>query len=594
MRMSQLLVQTLREAPTEAGLPGYQFLLRAGFIRSLAPGSYSFLPLGADTRRKIKAIVHQAMRAIGGQEVTLPLVQPADLSHRDAGLSHRDASHRDGLPGDDTSSRRGTVRFRDRAQRDVVLGTSHEEAILTIARYVIQSYRQLPMMLYQVWQPFRDEDRTWGGLFGARETLLVDGYSLHADGTDLEGFYPRAQEAFAGVFEQCRLSVLNVVANGDELQEDALAHKLVWPSEVGDETVIRCDACGYTADQAIARADKTPPPTEDMLPMEDVETPDCKTIADLAQFLNIPESRTAKALFLVAYVEGEGDRFVFVVVRGDTDLNEAKLKRILNAETVGPATEAEIRNLGAEPGYGSPVGLEGVTVVVDDLIPQSPNLVAGANRPGYHTLNVNYGRDYQASIVADITLAQDGDPCPECGAPLRLERGIEVASMAKVGDGYSRALDVTYLDQAGQAQPLVMGRYRLHADRLLAAIAEVHHDEHGIIWPTAIAPYAVYLMTLGKRSEAVDAAAERLYADLAAAGVDVLYDDRDERAGVKFNDADLLGMPLRVVVGERGLKNGAIELKQRHEREIETIPLEDLASRGKAILCGFSPAPSPP
>jgi prolyl-tRNA synthetase len=326
--------------------------------------------------------------------------------------------------------------------------------------------------------------------------------------------------------------------------------------------------------------------------MEDVETPDCKTIADLARFLGIPKSRTAKALFLVAYIQGEGDRFVFAIVRGDTDLNEAKLRQVLGAETIGPATEAEIRSMGAEPGYGSPVGLagRGVTIVVDDLIPQSPNLVAGANRPGYHTRNVNYGRDYQAAVVADITLAQENDPCPECGAMLRLETGVEVAAMAGMGDTYSRLMGATYLDQAGQAQPMVMGRYRLHLDRLLAAMAEVHHDEprsrgeQGFTWPPAVAPYHVYLMTLGKQSETVDVVADRLYAELVAAGVDVLYDERDERAGVKFNDADLLGMPIRVVVGERGLQNGVVELKQRQQSQVEAVPVDNVTRKVLSLL----------
>lgn len=575
MRMSQLLVQTLRESPTEAGLPGYQLLLRGGFIRPLAPGSYSYLPLGLQARRRIETIIRRAMHLVGGQEMTLPIIQPANLW----------LEMGPGRPIDEgISSRRGTLRFRDRGQHELVLGTSHEEAILTIARNMVQSYRQLPMILYQVWQSFRDESRTGGGLFGARETSIVDGYSLHADRMDLDDFYPRVQGAFAEIFKRCDLSVVSSVAGVDESYTDALAHKLLWRSQVGEEAAVVCDACGYTADQAIARAGKTPPPAEAMLPMEDVETPNCKTIADLAQFLNIPESRTAKALFLVAYIEGEGDRFILAIVRGDTDLNETKLKWVLNAETVGPATEAEIRSVGAEPGYGSPVGLEGVTVVVDDLIPQSPNLVAGANRPGYHTCNVNYKRDYQASIVADITLAREGDLCPACGMPLQVIHGIQMATMAKIGDRYSQPLSATYLDQGGQAQPMLMGRYRLYVDRLLAAVVESHYDEHGIVWPVAVAPYDVYLMTLGKRSDQVDAAAAHLYSDLTHIGIDVLYDDRDERAGVKFNDADLLGMPLRVVVGERGLQNGTLELKHRRGGEVEVIPLEDLVSRVRAML----------
>jgi prolyl-tRNA synthetase len=564
--MSKLFVLTLRDTPTEAGTTGHQFLLRAGLLRPLGFGSYGFTPLGAQTRRKIKAIARQAMLAVGGQEVNLPHVQSADLVNANLDLEKGATS----LAGP-------AAHFRDRMQHEVILSTSQEAAILNVARGVVQSYRQLPLMLYQVWTPFRDESRAWGGLFGTRETLVVDGYSLHADDAGLDDFHPRVHEALGEVFERCQLSVLSVMAGRDG--DTPTMHRLVWPSELGEETVILCDACGYSADQSIARAGKTPPPEEDMLPMQDIETPECKTIAELAQFLNVPESRTAKALFLVAYIEGEGDRFVFVVVRGDTDLNESKLKRVLNAETVGPATEAEIRHAGAEPGYGSPVGLEGVTVVVDDLIPESRNLVAGANKPGYHTLNVNYGRDYQASSVADITLAQAGDPCPECGSALRVEKGIELASTLKMSDRLSQATDATYLDHQGKAQPIVIGRYRLYADRLLAAVAETHYDEHGIIWPEAIAPYHVYLMTLGKRSEKVDTAADRLYSELGAAGIDVLYDDRGERAGVKFNDADLLGMPLRVAVGERGLKNGTVELKQRRQSEVEVVAVEDLVQR---------------
>jgi prolyl-tRNA synthetase len=293
----------------------------------------------------------------------------------------------------------------------------------------------------------------------------------------------------------------------------------------------------------------------------------------LARFLNVPESRTAKAVFLVAQI-GDEDRFIFVIVRGDTDLNEAKLKRLLKAQSIGPATESEIREVGAEPGYGSPLGLEGITLVADDLIPQSPNLVAGANRPGYHTLNVNYGRDFQATIVADITLARDGDPCPKCGASLALERGIELAWFKN----RDRALNITYLDADGHSQPVLLGRYRLYLDHLLAATAEAHHDDYGIIWPPPIAPYHVYLMTLGKRSDEVIAAADQLYADLFAADVDVLYDDRDERAGVKFNDADLLGLPLRVAVGSRGLQEGIVEVKRRADGDKESIPIDEVVT----------------
>jgi len=567
--MSRLLIHTSRQAPTKVTLPGYRFLLRGGFVRSLSAGCHCFLPPGARVRRRIEAMVHQGMRALGGQEVSLPAIQPAELWSGGA--------ERDDLIGQTVSSLRGTVHLGETDRRDIVLATSHEESLLAVARSTIQSYRQLPVLLYQVWQVFQDRRQAGAGLFGARETLVADAYSLHPNQADLDGFYPQVQAEFGRIFDRCRLEVLVSAADRDDAGA-VTGHSLVWPSEAGREKVVACGSCSYTADQAIAQAGKTPPPAEDMRKMEDVETPECRTIADLARFLNVPASRTAKALFLVASGEGENDRFVIAMVRGDTDLNESKLRRVLGVEQLGPATEGEIRRVGAEPGYGSPVGVEGVTVAVDELIPRSPNLVAGANRPGYHRLNVNYGRDYGASVVADITAAGDGDACPECGAALRAVSGVVMAAVAKVSEDYSRAMKATFLDRSGQAQFMLMGRYRLYADRLLAAVAETHHDDYGVIWPGCLAPYDVYLMPLGKRNEAVAGAADDLYADLTAAGIDVLYDDRDERAGVKFHDADLLGVPVRVVVGHRGLKSGTVELKRRDAQEVDTVQVDDVVS----------------
>ena len=565
MRMSNLLVHTSRQAPTKVTLPGYRFLLRGGFVRPLSAGCYTFLPPGARVRRRIEAMIHQGMRALGAQEVSLPAIQPAEL--------WSGAAERNDLIGEAVSSLRGTVHLGDTDRRDIVLASSHEESLLAVARTTIQSYRQLPVMLYQVWQAFQDQRQPGAGLFGARETLVADAYSLHPNQADLDRLYPQVQEEFSQIFDRCRLEVLVSAADRDDAGV-VTSHSLVWPSEAGLEKVVACGSCSYTANEAIARAGKTPPPAEDMQEMEDVETPECRTIADLARFLNVQASRTAKALFLVASGEGENDRFVIAIVRGDTDLNESKLRRVLGVERLGPATEGEIRRVGAEPGYGSPVGVEGVTVVVDELIPQSPNLVAGANRPGYHRLNVNYGRDYEASAVADITAAGDGDACPECGTALRVVSGVVMATVAKVSEDYSRAMKATFLDQSGQAQFMLMGRYRLYADRLLAAVAEAHHDDYGVIWPLPVAPYDVYLMTLGKRNEAVEGAADDLYSDLTAAGIDVLYDDRDERAGVKFHDADLLGVPVRVAVGHRGLKTGTVELKRRDAQDVVTVQLE--------------------
>lgn len=565
MRMSKLFIQTLREAPAEARTPGFQFLVRAGFVRSLG-GGYAILPLGIRARQQIEAAVCDALRASGGQPVSVPVARSAEQAA--AALAETDSR---------------PIRFRDRAQREMVVEAGHEGAVLAAAEGVIQSYRQLPAVLYETWQPLRGDDRQVGGLLGAREGRVTDAYSLHADAASLREGYQSIRQSIMAACRAWGVAAREVIANED-MAGVPTAHKLVYPIAGGEETMACCPACGYAADPQGARLAAAAPFAEALLPMQAVETPNCKTIADLAGFLGIPTSRTAKAVFLVANSAGAGDRFVFAVVRGDTALNEKKLKAVLNAEAVGPATEEEIRQAGAEPGYGSPVGLSGVMVVVDELAARSPNLVAGANRAGYHALNVNRGRDYQATIVADIAMAQEGSPCPNCSAPLVLESGVALTETWQAGDRLAQTLDATYLDGAGHACPLVLGRYRVYVDRWLAAIAEAHYDEHGLLWPAAVAPYHVHLMTLGKATPEVTAAADRLYADLTGAGVGVLYDDRDERAGVKFNDADLIGAPVRVAVGDRGLKSGAVEVKRRAEAEVRQVSLAELPAHVTAML----------
>jgi len=557
MRMSRLFIQTLREAPSEARTPGLQFLMRAGFVRALG-GGFAFLPLGVQVRERLESLVCGALQKENGQPISLPLVRSAEQARSDG-----------------RASEERPVQFRDRAQREMLIESGHESAVLAAAASVVQSYKQLPALLYEGWQRFQDEDRAVGGLLGAREGRVVDAYSLHADADHLAAGYAQVRKSLSEALASLGLEAQEVISAEDSTVR-ATAHKLVFPCAGGEETIVRCPSCGYAANQEVARVSKTVPAAEEPKPTQDVETPDCKTIAELASFLGIPQSRTAKAVFLVADVPGAGDRFVFAVVRGDTALSEIRLKTVLNAAMVGPATEGEIRAAGAEPGYGSPVGLSGITVVVDDLAARSPNLVAGANRKGYHTLNVNYGRDYQASTVADIAMAQEGSPCPVCDAPLIVERGVSLADMWQATDAPARLLDATYLDAEGRARPLALGRYRLHLDRLMAAIAESHHDDHGILWPLVAAPYRVHLMTLGRATPEVSGAAERLYADLTQAGIAVLYDDRDERAGVKFNDADLLGVPLRVAVGDRGLKGGVVEAKRRDRSDVRSVSIDRL------------------
>lgn len=521
MRMSRFFIQTLREAPAAASAPGYRFLVRAGFIRPLNNG-VAWLPAGVLARGQVEAQAAQVLQAAGGLPIALPTQQTADF--------------------------------------------------LAVADGVVQSYRQLPALLYErAWQTGVVQ-RPAGNLLGASAGLVLDAYGLHGDEAGAMDQATQVGEAWGALLASWGVPAQAVIA-AEDARSWPLGQRWVVYHPDGDEPVVRCPACGYAAAQTAARVDKRPPDPEPAAPLELVATPDCKTIAELGAFLGVPASRTAKAVFLNARAAGQADRFVFAVVRGDTALDEGKLCRAIAADAVEPATEDAIRRAGAEPGYGSPVGVTGVTVVVDDLAAASPNLVAGANRPGYHLRNVNYGRDYVAALVADIAAAQQGSPCPRCRAALRLDNSMTLAEVQ-----VSAEASATYLDREGHARLLAVGRFRFFVDRVLGALAEAHCDDQGLLWPASMAPFVVYLMSVGKTGSEVTVVADQLYAGLIAAGVRVLYDDRDERAGVKFNDADLIGAPLRVVVGERGLKAGAVEVKRRGNTEVLAVPVDELSA----------------
>ena len=483
-------------------------------------------------------------------------------------------------------------RFRDRSGRDMVLGMTHEEVISDLARKEIHSYRQLPQMIYQIQTKWRDDPRPRAGLIRGREFTMKDSYTLDADWAGLEKQYQAHYQAYFNIFQRCGLEVIAVGADTG-MMGGKLAHEFMYITPVGEDTLILCESCGSAANRQVARIHKHAPKAVKALPIEPVATPDCKTIADLARFLNIPESETAKAVFMIATIpqvtpngqRATREQFVFTVVRGDMELNETKLANAVQAQSLRPATEEEIRAVGAEPGYASPVGLDGVLVVVDDLVPGSPNLVSGANRAGYHLRNVNYGRDYSAQIVTDLVAAREGDVCPGCGGTLRAVRGVEVGNIFQLGTHFSESLGATYLDSDGQEKPVVMGSYGIGITRLLACIAEQYHDDQGLVWPVTVAPFSVHLVRLaGRGSSETTVAADRLYEDFKAAGIDVLYDDRDESPGVKFKDADLIGLPLRLTVGERGLKAGVVELKRRNNAEKVMIPLADVVERARHEL----------
>jgi len=573
--MSKLFFQTLREVPADADVASHRLMLRAGLVRQVAAGIFDFLPLGLRTKHKIEQILREEMDAIDGQEVSLPVVQPAELWQR---------TGRWQAIGDELA------RLKDRNGRDMVLGMTHEEVITEMAGGVINSYRQLPQMLYQIQTKFRDEPRSRGGLIRVREFTMKDAYSFHTDFADLDAYYPDVYQAYFNIFRRAGLQVI-AVESDTGMMGGTMAHEFMALTPIGEDTLLLCDGCHYAANREIATFVKEAAPAEDALALEEVETPHVNTIEALAEFLGVPESRTAKAIFQVAEMNSENgksrEQFVFVVVRGDMELNETKLTNAIGARRLRPATTDEIKAVGAEPGYGSPVGIDHskVLLVVDDLIPQSSNLVAGANKEGWHYKNVNYGRDYTADLVLDVVAAAEGHGCPVCGEPLKAVRGVEVGNIFKLGTKYSEAMDAVYLDEKGEGIPMVMGCYGIGSGRLIASVIENNNDENGIIWPVSIAPYEVHLVSLAtpKQPEIV-AKVEEVYAALQAAGIEVLFDDRDERAGVKFNDADLLGLPLRLTMGKRGVENGIVEMKNRRTGEGSELALDAVVSGLRAAL----------
>lgn len=563
MRMSQMFGQTMREVPADAEVRSHQLLLRAGFIRPLAAGIFSYLPLGQRTAQKIEQILRDEIDAIGGQEMDMPVVQPASLWKE---------------------SRRwyeiGTEmgRFFDKNERDMVLAFTHEEIVADLLRREIQSYRQLPALVYHIQTKWRDDPRPRAGLIRTREFVMKDSYSLDRDEEGLDEQYRRHHQAYFNIFNRCGLPTISVESDVG-VMGGKMAHEFMYLTPIGEDTLLLCDECGYRANRQIATFQKPAASGEELEPTEKVATPETKTIEALANLLDVPRSKTAKAVFMVATLTEEQqdvERLVFAVLRGDMELSETKLANAVKAKELRHAHDEEIAAVGAVPGYASPIGINGnVVVVVDDAVPDAPNLVAGANEEGYHLRNVNYGRDFQADVVADIAAAQEGDRCPRCGTAMNVSRGVEVGNIFKLMTRFSDAMDVTYVDEDGEAKPIVMGSYGIGVGRLMACIAEEHNDEYGLIWPISVAPYDVHLVAL-RGGEGV---AEDVYDRLRAAGLDVLYDDRDESPGVKFNDADLIGVPIRLTIGSRSLDQGGVELKLRHEQERELVPLEALEER---------------
>jgi prolyl-tRNA synthetase len=561
MRLSKLFFTSLRDNPADAEMASHRLLVRAGYIRQLGAGIYSLLPLGFRVSRRIEQVIREEMDAIGGQEMEMPVVHPADL-WRESGRYAKIGPE--------------MVRFKDRSGRDMVLAMTHEEVVTDLLRDIVKSYRQLPAIVYHFQTKFRDEPRARGGLIRVREFVMKDSYTLDPDEAALDVSYLAHYGAYQKIFG--RLGLETVVVGADVgIMGGSQAHEFMALNEAGEDTLVICESCDYAANQQIATVSKPSPPDEEPRPTEEVATPDTPTIASLAELLGVGTDQTAKATF---FVTGDG-RLLTAIVRGDFEVNETKLGNAVKATGgLRPAHAEEIAAAGMVPGYASPIGASGSTVVVDDLVARSPNLVAGANKHGYHLLNVNVGRDFTPDLVVDITNARAGDPCPSCGAPVVLRQGIEVGNIFKLGTDFTEKLGATYLAEDGSRRLIVMGSYGIGLGRAMACIVEAHHDERGIIWPEGVAPYAAQLVALSaSKNPAVGEAADGLYQRLTDAGVEVLYDDRDESPGVKLTDAELLGMPMIITISPRSMAAGGAEVTDRATGERAVRPIDEVAQQ---------------
>ena len=525
-------------------------MVRAGLISKLAAGAYTYLPLGYRTLRKIEQIIREEMDAAGAQELHMPAIQPANLWARTGRLEAYGPV---------------LMHFNDRHGRDIVLGPTHEEVITSLVANHVGSYKQLPLNLYQIQTKFRDEYRPRFGVLRTREFLMKDAYSFHISVDDLKATYKKMYDAYCRIFDRCGLEYIIVEAESGPIGGEA-SHEFMAPTEVGEDTLVKC-SCGYAAnlERAVA-AGVEKQPDENLDEVQQVHTPGATTIRQLTELLGVSAQKCIKTLILTA----DGQPLV-ALLRADHELNEAKLARVAGVANIEMAEADTIEKLtGAAVGFAGPVGLQGTRIIADQAVSTMSNAVTGANKTDYHITGVNPGRDFELSAVADIRLAQQGDTCAKCGAELQFSQGIEIGHVFQLGSKYSDVLAASVQDEQGNTKPLIMGCYGIGLNRIMAAAIETYSDENGIVWPMGIAPFHVVIVQLGESPQVVKTA-EQLYNDLQARGCDVLWDDRKARPGVKFNDADLIGIPLRITVGEKSLAQGKVELKQRTEKQAQLL-----------------------
>ncbi len=609
--------KTLRSKPAEAEMPSHELLLRAGMIARLAAGIYNYMPLAWRVVRKIENIMREEMDAIGGQEINMPVVHPADL-WKESGRYFDIGPE--------------MVRFRDRSGRDMVLAMTHEETVTDLARRFAGSYRDLPFMVYQIQTKFRDEPRPRGGLVRVREFVMKDAYSFHRDASDLDRYYEDVCTAYRNICQRCGVPVVQVLSDVG-MMGGSQAHEFMYVTSLGEDTLVLCQECGYAANREVATVARDESGDRSHLRAENAErpggregisgatgvsegkpekvaTPGKNTIDLVCSYLGVSPKQSIKTMVYAIPPRTEGRaeagkektgskkrELVLVVLRGDLEVNERKLANLLKVGEVEPASPEEIKEAGLVQGYMSPVVLKGFKVVADLSLREDEEYVAGANEEGYHLTGVRPGRDFPVDYRGDVIVAREGDPCPRCGKPLKWERGIEVGNTFKLGLKYSSSMGATFRDEDGKDKPMVMGCYGMGVGRLLACVVEANRDSSGIIWPITVAPYEIHLLTLGA-SPRVRETAEAVYARWIREGKEVLYDDRDESAGVKLKDADLLGMPIRVLISDRTLGDEQVEVKLRRDEAPRRVGLGELDEMVNQLVAAeferFSPGASRP
>ena len=564
MRVSRLFMATQREIPADAEIPSHQLMLRAGLIRKVASGIYSFMPLGYRTYRKVEAVIREEMDKAGAQELIMPALLPAEV-YQESGRWEKFGPE--------------MFRLSDRGGRSFCLGPTHEEPFTEAVRDTISSYKQLPVTLYQIQHKYRDEKRPRFGIMRGREFVMKDAYSFDVDEAGLSESYDTMYKAYRAIFDRLGLDYTVVDADSGAMGGSG-SQEFMVKSEVGEDGICYCDECGYAANEEKAGCVTPAQDTAEMLDIEKIHTPDVKTIDDLVGYMNCGADKFVKTILY--NIDG---KIVAAMCRGDRDINETKLANLYDATEMELAAFVDVERVtGAKVGFAGPVGLkEKIDIVVDSEVSVMRNFVVGADETDYHLKNVNIGRDFEATTIADIRNAVEGDVCPKCGnGRMKMARGVEVGHIFKLGTKYSKALNCVYLDKDGKSNLVVMGCYGIGVGRTLAAIIEQHHDDNGIIWPAEVAPYKAIVVPTKVNDEANMALAEKIYSDLAAAGVEVLIDDRNERPGVKFKDADLIGIPLRITVGRRA-GEGIVEVKRRDSDEAVEMTADEAVAAAKEI-----------